>query len=152
MFFKKKNPAVQVNAVSLNKDYAFMYENFIISGQRDLYLLLEQTDDVIDLLHFEFLVYKYGYPNDEVSHPLSDQGLYAYGLYEVMHSPWITELKDHNRQHHRHTDSSFQNYKHYIARFKDVTLEVICTQMDERKITKAELLKIIDAQIRHLSP
>ena len=127
-----------------------MYENFIVSSQQKLFLLLEQTDDLIDTLQFDFLIYKYGYPNDEVSHPLSKYGLGSYGLFQVINSPWVTELRDNNRQHHRHTDSSFSDYKHYIAKFKDVTVEVICTKMEEIQLAKSELLVFMTEQINYL--
>jgi hypothetical protein len=150
MLFKKDNPTVSVTEISLKKDYEFMYENFIVSSQQKLFLLLEQADDLIDTLQFDFLIYKYGYPNDEVSHPLSKYGLGSYGLFQVTNSPWITELRDNNRQHHRHTDNSFDDYKHYVAKFKDVTVEVICTNMNEIQLTKSELLVFLDEQISHL--
>jgi len=151
MLFKKEN-TITVAEVGLKKDYAFMYENFIVASQQKLYLLLEQTDDVIESLQFDALIYKYGYPNDEVSHPYTKFGLGSYGLFKVDNSPWITELKENNRQHHRHTDSSFDNYKHYVAKFKDVTVEVICTQMNEIQLTKAKLLAFVEEQIGFLKP
>ena len=136
--------------VKLSKDYGFMYENFIVSSQHKLILLLEQTDNVIDTLQFDSLIYKYGYPNDEVSHPLSEYGLGYYGLFQVANSPWVVELRDNNRQHHRHIDGSFDKYKHYVAKFKDVTVEVICTNMKEIQLTKSELLVFLDEQISYL--
>ena len=152
MLFKKDSIAISVTEVSLSKDYAFMYENFTIASQQKLFLLLEQTDGLIDSLQFDFLIYKYGYPNDEVSHPLSKYGLGSYGLFQVFNSPWVTELRDNNKQHHRHTDSSFDNYKHYIAKFKDVTVEVICTEMKERQLTKSELFAFLNEEIDRLTP
>ena len=127
-----------------------MYENFIVSSQQKLFLLLEQADNIIDTLQFDFLIYKYGYPNDEVSHPFSKYGLGSYGLFQVINSPWVTELRDNNRQHHRHTDSSFEDYKHFIAKFKDVTVEILCTKMEETQLTKSELLIFIDEQIGYI--
>ena len=150
MLFKKDNLKIGVTEITLKKDYTFMYENFVVSSQQKLFLLLEQADDIIDALQFDFLIYKYGYPNDEVGHPLSKYGLGSYGLFEVGNSPWVTELRDNNRQHHRHIDSSFENYKHYVAKFKDVTVEVICTNMKEIQLTKSELLVFVDEQIKYL--
>ena len=150
MPFKKDNNTIRVTEVNLSKDYAFMYENFIVSSQHKLLLLLEQTDNVIDTLQFDSLIYKYGYPNDEVSHPLSKYGLGSYGLFQVANSPWVTELRDNNRQHHKHNDSSFDDYKHYVAKFKDITVEVICTNMKEIQLTKLELLVFLDEQINYL--
>ena len=151
MLFKKENLTISVTEVRLSKDYAFMYENFIVSSQHKLFLLLEQTDNIIDTLQFDSLIYKYGYPNDEISHPLSKYGLGSYGLFRVDNSPWVTELRNNNRQHHRHSDSSFDNYKHYVAKFKDVTVEVICTKMEEIQLTKSELLSFIDEQICYIT-
>ena len=150
MLFKKDNNTISVTEVNLSKEYAFMYENFVVSSQHKLLLLLEQADNVIDTLQFDSLIYKYGYPNDEVSHPLSKYGLGSYGLFQVTNSPWVTELRDNNRQHDRHTDSSFDDYKHYVVKFKDVTLEVICTNMQEIQLTKSELLVFLDEQINYL--
>ncbi len=150
MLFKKDKSTISVTKVKLSKDYAFMYENFVVSSQHKLLLLLEQTDDVIDTLQFDPLVYKYGYPNDEVSHPLSQYGLGSYGLFQVINSPWVTELRDNNRQHDRHTDNSFSNYKHYVAKFKDVTLEVISTDIQEVQLTKSELHYFLEEQIDYL--
>jgi hypothetical protein len=150
MLFKKNNPTISVTEISLKKDYAFMYENFIVSSQQKLVLLLEQSENIIDTLQFDFLIYKYGYPNDEVSHHLSKYGLGSYGFFQITNSPWVTEVRDNNRQHHRHTDSSFDNYKHYIARFKDVTVEVISTSIQEIQLTKSELLAFLDEQIDSL--
>ena len=151
MLFKKENLTISVTEVRLSKDYAFMYENFIVSSQHKLFLLLEQTDNIIDTLQIDSLIYKYGYPNDEISHPLSKYGLGSYGLFRVDNSPWVTELRNNNRQHHRHSDSSFDNYKHYVAKFKDVTVEVICTKMEEIQLTKSELLSFIDEQICYIT-
>lgn len=150
MLFKKDKTTISVTEVSLSKDYAFMYENFIVSSQYKLFLLLEQTDNVIDALQFDSLIYKYGYPNDEASHPLSKYGLGSYGLFKISNSPWVKELRDNNRQHSRHTDSSFDDYLHYVARFKDVTVEIICTKMEEIQITKTELLAFLEEQISNL--
>jgi hypothetical protein len=151
MFFKEDN-TVTVTEVSLKKDYAFMYENFIVASQQKLYLLLEQNDDLIDALQFDPIIYKYGYPNDEVNHPYTRFGLGSYGLFELNNSPWLTELKENNRQHHSHSDNLFENYKHYIARFKDVTVEVICTQMEEVQLTKSKLFAFLEEQIGYLNP
>ena len=129
-----------------------MYENFVVSSQQKLLLLLEKTDNIIEALQFDFLIYKYGYPNDEVSHPLSKYGLGFYGFYKVNNSPWITELRENNSQHQRHTDSSFDNYKHYIAKFKDVTVEVICSRMEETQLTQAQLLTFVEKEIKSLEP
>jgi hypothetical protein len=148
MLFKKDKPAVFVSKVALEKGYSFMYENFVFSSQHKLFLILKKTDDHIDALQFDFLVYKYGYPNDEVGHPLSKYGLGFYGLFKVSNSPWIAEIVDNNRQHSRHSDSMFVDYQHYIVKFKDVTLEVICNKMEQIQITKTFFLQLVEEQIK----
>jgi len=140
--------AITITEVKLQKDYAFMYENFVFSSQHRLFLVLEYLDNQIDTLQFDFVTYKYGYPNDEVSHPLSKYGLGFYGLYKVINSPWITEIVDNNRQHPGHSDTLFEKVEHYIAKFKDVTLEVISRKMTEKQISKVEFLEIINEQFK----
>ena len=84
---KEDQAEITLTEVSLNKDYQFMYEGFVVSSQQTLFLLLTQKYDKIDALKFDFLLYKYGYPNDEASHPLAIYGLRSYGLFKVDNSP-----------------------------------------------------------------
>jgi hypothetical protein len=142
----------KVTEIKLKKDFKFMYENFLISGQRDLYLLLEESEGLIDALRFNFLIYKYGYPNDEAmgAHPMTKYGLGFYGLFEVLNSPWIIEIRDSNMIHPSHNDNMYNNYKHYIARFKDVTLDVICSKMEELQMTKGQLIEIVNKEIEFI--
>jgi hypothetical protein len=129
-----------------------MYENFLISGQQELYLMLEENDELIDILKFNFKVYKYGYPNDEAmgSHPMTKYGLGFYGLFEVLNSPWIKEICEGNRIHPRHDDSMFSDYKHYIVRFKDVTLDVLCNKIEELQLTKRQIFETINKEIEFI--
>jgi hypothetical protein len=136
--------------VKLKKPYKFMYENFLISSQHDLYLLLEETNGLVDYLKFSFRIYKYGYPNDEGAHLMAKYGLGFYGLFEVLNSPWITEIMQGNQLNPKHDDSLYKNYKHYIARFKDVTLEVICSEMEEMQSGREQLLELVDKELSFL--
>lgn len=133
--------------IVLDKDYKFMYENFIISSQRQLYLLLEESNGVIDTLCFDFRVFKYGYPNDEVGHPYCNN---LYTLCRIENSPWITETIRNNRSHQRHLDSHYDDVKHYVLRFKDVTLEVLAKKYAVVKMTKEELKTIVDKELSYL--
>jgi hypothetical protein len=144
--------APKVNEIKLKKEYKFMYENFIISSQRDLYLLLEESDGKIETLHFNFLIYKYGFPNDETigAHPMAKYGLGFYGLFEVLNSPWIIEIRNSNRIYPMHNENKFDDYKHYIARFKDVTLDVICSKLEELQLTKEQLNEIVNKEIEFI--
>lgn len=150
MFFNSDNKKVSVSEVKLQKEYAFMYENFVVSSQQTLYVLLEENNDKIDALKFDPILFKYGYPNDEVSHPLNRFGLGSYGFFEVTNSDWIKEIRNNNRSHPRHTDSMFDKDKHYIAKFKDVTIEIICTSFEEVVLTKEDLKEFLTEQISYL--
>lgn len=141
---------LQVKEITLKKHYRFMFENFVISSQRELFLLLEENDGVIDSLKFNFSIYKYGYPNDEVGHPLMKFGLGFYGFYEVFNSPWIEDIKINNRSHPSHSDDAFKRKRHFIAKFKDVTLEVIADKYEEVQITKDEFINIVKKEIEYI--
>lgn len=151
-WFKKDIREPIVAEVSLEKEYSFMYENFVVSNQNDLYLLIGSDRENIHALKFTFSIYKYGYPNDEVGHPLMQYGLGFYGLYQVKNSPWIEEIKFANSGHPRHDDSRYDNHLHFVAKFKDVTLEVICREMKEVMLSKDELFAFIAQEISYLTP
>jgi hypothetical protein len=129
-----------------------MYQNFIVSTQQVLCLLLEYNDDIVEVLKFKFSQYKYGYPNDEVGHPYMRYGLGLYGFYEVKNSPWIVELKGQNKKHPSHDDRFYKDRKHYIVRFKDVTLEVVTTSYEELKMTRSDINDILVSELNNLIP
>lgn len=150
MFFNSDNKKVSVSEVKLKKEYAFKYENFVVSSQQALYVLLEESDDRIDALKFDPILFKYGYPNDEVNHPLDKFGLGCYGFFEVTNSEWVKEIRNINKSHPRHTDSMFDKDKHYIAKFKDVTIEILCTEFEEVELKKQDLINFVTEQISNL--
>jgi hypothetical protein len=139
--------------VPLRKAYRFMYENFVVSTQHDLYLLLAKTGDTVDALKFDFTIFKYGSPNDEArgGHQLFAHGLGFYGLYEVTNSPWINELMKANRIHPMHQDGFFSDMKHYVACFKDVMLEIVCDEMHEVRMSVDEVLGLVSKELENLS-
>jgi len=136
--------------ITLDKDYDFMYENFIVSSQQNLFLFLEENNGIIEALNFKLKVYKYGYPNDEVGLPSKIPGVEIYGISQVFNSEWIKELMTNNRSHPNHSDSFYSNYKHYVVRFKDVTLEVISENYEIVKLTKEELNGIIKTELEYI--
>jgi len=151
MFFKKDKPIVK--EIKLKKEYPFMYEGFMIATQNILYLLLEENAGLTDALSFQFRIFKFGHPNDEVlgAHPMAKYGLRHYGIFEVSNSPWIEELKIGNRIHPSHTDDMFDDYKHFIITYKDNTLDVIFRKMQEIVLTTEQLTAIILEQITYLA-
>ncbi|MBP0905854.1 hypothetical protein ACFSKN_15085 [Mariniflexile gromovii] len=163
IFRKKKHPKEIVDTdnenhsqpivteIKLDKRFRFMYENFVISSQQELYLLLEEKDGIIDLLCFTSVsIYKYGYPNDEIGHPLQKYGLGFYGFFEVKNSQWIAEIEKMNSSHPKHIKGLSSDRKHYVAKFKDVTLEVVCKSYELKQMTKNELNEIITEQINYI--
>ena len=140
----------KVIEIELEKHFRFMYSNFVISSQHKLYLLLARKKDNVDVLEFDFSVYKYGYPNDEVGHPLMKYGLGFYGFYEVLNSKWIDKLRINNSAHLSHSDDIFNKKKHYVAKFKDVTLEVISYNYELKTLPKSYFSNILNEQFKYL--
>jgi hypothetical protein len=91
-YSKKGNTATSVTEVNLSKDYSFMHENLVVSSHHKLFLLLEQTENIIDALEFDSLIYKYGYPNDEVSHPVQNMDLAFTGFFKASIRPGSKSL------------------------------------------------------------
>jgi hypothetical protein len=147
MNFFSKEPIVKKKL--LKKEYKFMYESFVLSHHSDLYLVIEERNGIVSTLKFQSSLYKYGYPNDEVSHPLAKYGLGVYDFFEVENSPWIEEIKMVNRAHPRHRDSMFNNQKHYIAAFKDEVFEVICSSFEEVELTTHDILKFVSERLQY---
>ena len=144
------NPASasSIKEIRLKKNYSFMYENFVLSSQNEVFLLLESDEQQVSILKFSSTtVYKFGYPNDEVSHPLENSGLGSYGFYEVSNSGWLKEIIKINQHHHRHSDEMFFRDKHFIAKFKDVTFEIIAINFEEVTMSVAQLLDLVKKEI-----
>jgi len=141
-----------IKKVELTKEYEFMYEGFLLTTQRDLYLFLEEDKDFITAIKFTYKIYKFGYPNDEVlsSHPMWAYGLRSYGIYEVLNSPWIEEIKHSNRIHPHHSDTLFENDRHFIISYKDHTLDVICKKMEEIVLKKEDIAIILTQEINYI--
>lgn len=128
-----------------------MYENFVVSTQHALYLLLEKKGGRVSALKFDFLYFKYGTPNDEGigSHPMAKFGLGFYDLFLVKESSWIAELSQQ-----RKGNTAWDLYRgcdHYIATFKDVTLDVVSRGFEEITMSMEELLDLITKEAESLS-
>lgn len=65
--------------------------------------------------------------SDEVimGHPLFGKGLYAYGLFKVMKSAWIDELRKCDSVHPQHDESHWKAAVHYLLCLKDRMCEVV---------------------------
>lgn len=148
---KTEVPSQYAKEILLEKEFKFMYENFIFSSQRRLILLLEEKNGIIESLSFNFKVFKYGYPNDEVGLPSNISGVANYGISEVFNSKWIEELKANNRSHFQHNDSFYSDYKHYVVRFKDVTLEVIAKGFEVEELTNNQFFDEIKKELKYIN-
>lgn len=148
--FDAKSP--KVVEIKLNREYSFMYENFVILTQSGAYLLLQKEGEVIYALHFDSPNCKYGGPNDEThgAHPLAKYGLGFYGIFEVINSPWVEEMMVSNRVHPMHSDSMFSGLHHYIASFKDVKFESVCRNMREVVLSSSEVSTLLKRELRNL--
>ena len=143
----------KVVKIQLSKQYRFMYENFVVATQSAVYLMLEKTNDTVNLLCFNSWQLKYGSPNDEArgGHPLWQFGMGFYGFYEVLDSPWIHEQMVANRVHDKHLDSHFKELRHFIACFKDVMVEVTCRSFDEQTMSVADFNTLIRFELEKLT-
>ncbi len=138
--------------IKLNRAYQFSYENFVLATQGTTYLFLEKSESSIFGVKFNSRLVKYGSPNDEArsGHPLAKYGLGYYGFFEVENSSWLIVQIEQNRVHPRHSDELFEGYKHYVACFQDVMLEVTSTSYTEFEISLSELNSLIQEQVNFL--
>jgi hypothetical protein len=97
--------------------------DFEIPKERDA-----QEDRGIAVITFgQSMIYKFGYPNDEVllAHSYYSLGLESYQLFEVIGSEWIQEIKEMNKAHPLNDPLLFSRCRHFIITFKDSTFECI---------------------------
>jgi hypothetical protein len=69
---------------------------------------------------------RFGYPNDEAlgGHPLYARGLRHYALFEVLDSPWLSDLVRQNRVvFPNDTSWPYRPYRHFVVTFHDSTFE-----------------------------
>ena len=73
----------------------------------------------------------FGPPNDEtfLGHPLAERGLRPYGVFEVLDSSWIRQLAGMNKRHSRHSQSRYDDLRHYIFSFHDSTFECVAKSL-----------------------
>ncbi|HWX02908.1 hypothetical protein [Collimonas sp.] len=141
-----------VTEIELRRRYRFQYEDSVLATQSCLYLLLGKESGKVLALKFPFATFKYGAPNDEArgAHPLARYGRFLYGMYSVENSPWILEQKTANRVHPRHSDSMFEDKKHYLICLKDVTLDISCRNFEEIELRAEDIFSIVQEQLNDL--
>ena len=127
-----------------------MYENFTLNTQSELYLMLEESKGIVSTLKFDFLVFKYGYPNDEGlgQHPMAEFGLRWYDFFLVTNSTWINEMKERRPAG---SYDLFENYEHYIITFKDITLDIVSKKFEEVELTNEQIHDLVNLQLNYLN-
>lgn len=131
--------------IDLGDDFRFMYENFIVATQHKLYLVPEQRGENIRCVTFDFLQFQYGYPNDEAPQKC---GVSGYGLFEVHRSPLIASLERQNRSHASHDPSHYNSYRHFVVRFKDVSLDVVSRAYSTEILSSAQFDALLKRELQ----
>lgn len=100
---------------------------------------LSKSDDVelnfdnIKLIFSGCLIFKCGYPNEEIYMHYdfyTQESMRKHRLYEILESQWIIELNEMNKVHPRHTDKLFKGERHFLILFEDEVFECIATSYE----------------------
>jgi hypothetical protein len=126
----------------------------LLQDERRAYLLFNlptlNPDDMAEPLRIALVelqgcrATRFGYPNDEAlpGHPLYQQGLSYYGVFEVLESSWITQLEGQNRV--RFPNSRPRTSRHFAFTFHDSTLECIADDLS-LSITEEPFAQILQS-------
>lgn len=107
-----------------------------------LYCLNAKDNNVVlefqnsKLVFNSFLIFKNGYPNEEVfttQKYFQDNDLRLSTLYQISDSLWIEGIKKDNQIHPRHKDEIFDRFKHFIIFFSDESFECIANSYEIKK-------------------
>ena len=122
-------------------------EPVLVQSERECYLIYWDRENVRRSLKFtRCSITKFGYPNDEGrwGHRLYSKGLRSYGVFEVIESEWLVELRKSNAK-------AFPDFKaveggrHFIFSFHDSTFECIAldfSAVGEFPKVDSELLRL----------
>ena len=109
------------------KDISKDFENCtVFSNSHDLKLVFSDCT----ILFEEPLVYKFGYPNNEVSHYTNvAKAIEAEDLvlYKLKDTEWIKSIIKLNSNHPKHSDKLFESFYHFLIFFEDNTFECLAT-------------------------
>ena len=96
-------------------------------------VVTNDTESVVAIVTFaRTSLHMFGPPNDEAfgGHPLAKQGLRPYSANEIHNSTWLERRVAMNRVHHHHSDSMFEDLRHFIFAFHDSTFECLARDFD----------------------
>ena len=108
-----------------------MPENAIlITGPLAAVLTFDGAAAVLQVVFQHLNGVRFSCISDEVitGHPLFGKGLSAYGLFKVMNSAWLDELRRCDAVHPQHNDAHWKAATHYLLCFKDRIVDVITAQ------------------------
>lgn len=112
-------------------------EPVVVQAERACYLIYWDREFVRRALRFtQCSISKFGYPNDDgrYGHRLYSKGLRSYGVFEVLESQWLLELREANAVFEELASISskyvlMEGGRHLIISFHDSTLECIATDV-----------------------
>lgn len=107
-------------------------EPVVVQSERVCFLVYWDRDMIRRALEFtDCSSSKFGYPNDEGrwGHRLHSKGLGSYGVYEVIDSEWLADLRNSNAK--AFPDFiAFEGQRHFIFSFHDSTFECIASDFN----------------------
>jgi hypothetical protein len=105
-------------------------EPVVVQSERACFLVYWDRDMKRKALEFTHCsISKFGYPNDDGrwGHRLQAKGLGSYGVFEVIESEWLAELRKGNAKAFPDY-KAFEGERHFIFSFHDSTFECIALE------------------------
>lgn len=112
-------------------EWPLMPENpMLITGPVAATLMFDGASAVLQVVFRHLNGVRVSCISDEVigGHPLFGKGLSAYGLFKVINSAWLDELRRCDAVHPQHNEAHWKAAAHYLLCFKDRIAEVITAQ------------------------
>ena len=96
-------------------------------------VVTNDTESVVAIVSFARPdLHMFGPPNDEAfeGHPLAKHRLRPYSANEIHNSSWLQRRIAMNRVHRHHSDSMFDDLRHFIFAFHDSTFECLARDFE----------------------
>lgn len=110
-------PRMAQNAVLMTGSFMFV---LTFDGAKNVLQIVFQHPDAV----------RFSCVSDEIitGHTLFGKGLRAYGLFKVVNSTWINELRICDAVHPQHNEAHWKAAEHYLLCFKDRMCEVVTSK------------------------
>ena len=108
-----------------------MAENAILmTGSFTSVLTFDGEKNVLQIVFQHPDATRFSCVSDEIitGHALFGKGLSAYGLFKVVNSAWIDELRICDAVHPQHNEAHWKATEHYLLCFKDRMCEVVTSK------------------------